>query len=31
MKTIMFEGKVSAYALANKTKSEDVFEFTADF
>ena len=30
-KTNFFEKKVGDYALANKTKSEDVFEFTADF
>jgi ribonucleotide reductase beta subunit family protein with ferritin-like domain len=30
-KTNFFEQRPSAYALADKTKSEDVFEFTADF
>jgi len=30
-KTNFFEKKVGDYALANKTKSEDVFEFNADF
>ena len=30
-KTNFFEKKVGDYALANKTKSEDVFAFTADF
>jgi ribonucleoside-diphosphate reductase subunit M2 len=30
-KTNFFEKKVGDYALANKTKSEDVFEFTSDF
>jgi ribonucleotide reductase beta subunit family protein with ferritin-like domain len=30
-KTNFFEKNVSDYALANKTKSEDVFEFNADF
>ena len=30
-KTNFFEKKMGDYALANKTKSEDVFEFTADF
>ena len=30
-KTNFFEKTVSDYALANKTKSEDVFEFNADF
>lgn len=30
-KTNMFERKISEYALANKTKSEDAFNFTDDF
>lgn len=30
-KTNFFEKKVDSYALANKTKSNDVFEFTDDF
>ncbi len=30
-KTNFFESKVSAYALANKTKSEDIFEFNEEF
>ena len=30
-KTNFFESRVSSYALADKTKSVDVFEFTADF
>jgi len=30
-KTNFFEKKVGDYALANKTKSEDVFEFNSDF
>ena len=30
-KTNMFEGNVSAYALANKTTSVTDFEFTDDF
>ncbi len=30
-KTNFFEKRVGDYALANKTKSEEVFEFTEDF
>ena len=30
-KTNMFERKISEYSLANKTKSEEIFELTEDF
>ena len=30
-KTNFFESKVSEYALANKTKTDDIFDLNADF